>query len=135
MKEPDTFVKAPLYVKYVPKTEEYRVHVFRNKIIDIQRKTLSKEKLQEKNIALEDVNWKIRNLDNCFIYQRANVNPPQSVLDVSKRVVGLCGLDFGAVDIIVGKKDNKPYVLEVNSAPGLQGTTLENYVSTFKDIK
>jgi len=38
------------------------------------------------------------------------------------------GLDFGAVDVVMSKGRNSlPYVLEVNCAPGLQGTTLTNY--------
>ena len=36
------------------------------------------------------------------------------------------GLDFGAVDIVINR-DNQPVILEVNAAPGIQGTTLENY--------
>ena len=37
------------------------------------------------------------------------------------------GLDFGAVDIIYNNRDDVCYLLEVNTAPGLQGTTLEKY--------
>ena len=45
-------------------------------------------------------------------------------------------LDFGAVDLIWNEHENKCYVLEVNSAPGIEGTTLQQYVTAFaKDIK
>ena len=36
------------------------------------------------------------------------------------------GLDFGAVDLGV-KRNGECFVIEVNSAPGLEGTTLEKY--------
>lgn len=123
---PQDFVKAPLYVKYIPKNEEYRVHVIYGKVVDVQRKTLSKEKGEAAKEAGE-INWKIRNLNNGFIYQRANINPSKSVYDVAIKTVGLCGLDFGAVDIVVHKATGDPYVLEINSAPGLQGQTVESY--------
>lgn len=129
---PDKFVKAPLYVKYIPKTEEYRVHIAFGKVIDIQRKTLNKEKAAE--IGADNINWKVRNLENGFIYQRANVNPPQDVLNFSIKALAITGLDFGGVDIVVGKKDGKPYVLEINSAPGLQGQTVESYGLAFKKV-
>ncbi len=41
------------------------------------------------------------------------------------------GLDFGAVDLGVKERDGKPLVLEVNSAPGIEGRTLEVYVREF----
>jgi hypothetical protein len=41
------------------------------------------------------------------------------------------GLDFGAVDIGVKKRDGLPLVLEVNSAPGIEGRSLEVYVREF----
>lgn len=120
--------KAPLYVKYVPKKQEYRVHVCGGEAVDIQRKA------RRHDVADEDINWKIRNHDNGFIFARNEdgVVPP----DVSYQAVlavKLLGLDFGAVDVIFNDKEQKAYVLEVNTAPGLSGTTLEGYVSRFKD--
>lgn len=126
----DTDVKipeAPLYVLYIPKHEEYRVHVVNKKVIAVQRKTLS-SKIDNK----AEVNWKIRNLENGFIYQRSNVNPDQQVLDVAIKAMEVLGLDFGGVDVVWGKNDKKAYVLEINTAPGLQGTTVEDYKKAFE---
>lgn len=47
------------------------------------------------------------------------------------RAVKAIGLDFGAVDCCVDNAGH-PYIIEVNSAPGLQGTTLEKYIETFQ---
>jgi len=124
---PDSFVRAPLYTKYIPKKEEYRLHVVKGAVIDSQRKTLRKERAEQGN-----VNWRIRNLDNGFVYQREGTNPPKDAIDKAVRAVRSCGLDFGAVDIVVHSKTGVAYVLEVNTAPGLQGTTFENYAKAFK---
>jgi D-alanine-D-alanine ligase-like ATP-grasp enzyme len=43
------------------------------------------------------------------------------------------GLDFGGVDIAWVEKGNKPYVLEVNTAPGLTDMTGDWYAKAFKD--
>jgi glutathione synthase/RimK-type ligase-like ATP-grasp enzyme len=117
---------CPLYVKYIPKQEEYRLHVFEGKVFFVQRKARKKE--------VEDnaVNWKIRNHQNGFIYAHQNVEVPKQAHQEAINAVAGLGLCFGAVDIIWNKKQDKYYTLEVNTACGLEGTTLEKYVEQFK---
>lgn len=124
---PDQLVDAPLYVKYVPKKDEYRIHVFNGKVIHQQRKA--------RNRDVEDVNWRIRNLANGFIFAIGDCNPPAACNDASIAAVAALGLDFGAVDVIWNEKQEKAYVLEVNTAPGLQGTTVEKYMEAFNELR
>ena len=121
-------VDAPLYVKYVSKKHEYRVHVAFGMVIDQQRKA------RKKDIADEDVNWKIRNHSNGFIFMRDGINLPDVCLNMAVDAVGALGLDFGAVDIIWNEKEDEYYVLEINTACGLTGTTLDKYVEVFNGI-
>ena len=126
---PDNFVKAPLYTRYIPKKDEFRVHVVNGVVVDVQRKVVKKEKLD----SGEDINWKIRNLGNGFIYQRENIVVPDEVKAVSTKAVEQIGLDFGAVDVVVDVKTQKPYVLEINTAPGITGATVKAYATAFKE--
>jgi hypothetical protein len=126
---PAELVPAPLYVQYVKKQDEYRVHVgLRNgidfTIIDVQQKKRRQEH--------ENPNWQVRNLANGFIYARDGVNPPDCVLDVARRALACTDLDFGAVDVIYNARENRAYVLEVNTAPGITGTTVDRYVDFFR---
>lgn len=123
---PDSLVQAPLYTKYIPKKHEFRVHVVAGEVVDVQRKA-------KKTDFVGEVNWKVRNLANGFIYAREGFETPECVTTQATRVVAQIGLDFGAVDIIWNEKQNKAYVLEVNTAPGLMGTTLENYAKAIKE--
>lgn len=125
IEKPENFVKAPLYTLYVPKKHEFRVHVVAGKVIDVQRKA-------KKNDA-EKVDWRIRNLANGFIYAREGFDVPESVKSQALLAIAAVGLDFGAVDIIWNEKHDKAYVLEINTAPGLMGTTLELYSEAFKE--
>jgi len=125
------FIKAPLYTKYIPKKDEYRVHVFRGKVIDVQRKALKEEFLEQNR---GKINHKVRNLENGYIYARNELNVPEDVNIQSLKCIEVLELDFGAVDVIFNHKHQKAYVLEVNSAPGLMGTTLENYANAIKEI-
>lgn len=44
--------------------------------------------------------------------------------------VEVVGLDFGAVDCAISA-DGLPYIIEINSGPGLQGTALQKYIDAF----
>lgn len=123
----EKLVPAPLYVQYIPKKEEYRLHVHNEKVFFIQRKA------RNKAIPDDEVNWKIRNHGNGFIFAHKGVDVPEEAKQAAITAVAFLGLDFGAVDIILGT-DGEWYVLEVNCAPGIEpgSTTLEKYVEQFK---
>ncbi len=113
--------QAPLYTEYVPKKAEYRVHVFNGEVIDIQQKR------RKKDFAPEDRDVRIRNVNNGYVYCRDGINPPDGIAPLAISAVAACGYQYGAVDIIYNEKRNQCYVLEVNSRPGLMGTTLDKY--------
>lgn len=121
----EELVNAPLYVKFVKKDKEYRVHVFNSKIIDYQ--------LKKKKHNYEGGLYGIRNHLNGWIYARSDVVLPEAIANESINAVQALGLDFGAVDICTGL-DGQVYVFEVNTAPGLFGTTLEKYTQAIKEL-
>lgn len=113
---------APLYVKYIYKDEEYRVHIFKGEVIDTQKKVRDPDK--------EPTTWKIRSHKNGFIFIRNGVELSEEVREQSLRAFRLSGCDFAAVDVIV--REGKAYVLELNTAVGLEGTTVEKYRDAIK---
>ena len=117
------YPKAPLYTEYIPKKAEYRVHVFNGEVIDIQQK----KKSRSFNNELRDT--RIRNSANGYVYCRDGINPPDGIADLAINAVKACNYQYGAVDIIYNEKQDKCFVLEVNSRPGLMGTTLDKYVN------
>ena len=128
----EELVKAPLYVFYTKKQDEYRVHVFSGKVIDIQRKA------RRRDIPDNQVDWRIRNHDNGFIYMREGINQIpylKQMKEMAIKVVELTELDFGAVDRIYNADRGRLYVLEINTAPGLEGTTLMSYTEAMRRIK
>lgn len=125
-------VRASLFVKYINKKDEYRVHIGKGRVggdcqvIAVQRKARRIE------TPTEQVNWKVRNHGNGFIYKRDGVNPPQAVLEVARTALEASGLDFGGVDVIWNEKKGRAYVLEINTAPGLEGQTVADYAAYFR---
>lgn len=143
MDTPEELVEAPLYTRYIPKKSEWRVHVFNGVVVDATRKVLSEDHPDKEN-----VNWKVRNHDNGFIFQRYNpkkLNPdgepalerdliPSSAKTQAIAAVAALGLDFGAVDIIWNASMKRAFVLEVNTAPGIAETTSDIYAQFFRAI-
>jgi glutathione synthase/RimK-type ligase-like ATP-grasp enzyme len=116
-------VAAPLYTKYIKKKSEWRVHIFCDEVIMVQRK------VRNMDIPVEEVNWKVRNHGNGFVFQQHGDAPPVEVITSAAKAIRGLFLDFGAVDVVYNGKEDKAYVLEVNTAPGLEGSTLERYVN------
>lgn len=118
--EPKDLVNAPLYTQYVKKKDEYRVHVFRDRSFFIQRKA--------RKLDVEDPNWRIRNLAGGFVFVAVEErDTPRDVLDNAVRSIAALGLDFGGVDVMWNEKEQQAYVLEVNTACGLEERTAECY--------
>lgn len=122
--EQDQLVDAPLYTTYIKKKEEYRLHVMNGEVFFVQRKARKKE------VPDDQVNWKVRNHQNGFIYSHIDVEATEAWKEIAIKAVNALGLDFGAVDLIVTSK-KEAYVLEINTACGLEGLTLEKYVENF----
>ena len=112
-------VDAPLYTLATKHKFEYRIHVFKGEVLYVQQK---KKRLNS------TVNRSgIRNHDNGWVYCTPTDTPSELLLSSCIRAVQLLGLDFGAVDIGHRIRDNRFFVFEVNTAPGLVGTTLDKY--------
>lgn len=123
---------APLYVEYIPKDAEYRVHIFNNEVIDVQRKVAKP--------GTEPTNWGVRSHANGFIFTRHTAagalhtaDCPPDVLEQARRAMAVSGLVFGAVDVLFNKKREAAYVLEINTAPGLEGETVQVYANAIRN--
>lgn len=116
---------APLYTQYIKKEQEYRIHVAFDKVIFVQRKA------RKLGVPDDKVNWQVRNHANGFIYAHQNVELPMEVGNDAIEALHVLDLHFGAVDIITTKK-GKHFILEVNTACGLEGETLNRYAEAFK---
>lgn len=113
--------RAPLYTKYVKKRHEYRVHVMNGEIIDYAEKL--KRRGGEHSL--------VRNTANGYIFARTGVTLPADVRVQALGAVRSIGLDFGAVDVVYNERRAEAYVLEVNTAPGIENSTLRSYVAGF----
>lgn len=131
--DPDAEVPLPnceLYVQYIPKKWEFRVHATKGEAFMVRRKARDRNNLNP--------NWKIRNHQNGFIFVQTLDDILPSVVEHIKELactaIVALDLDFGAVDIIYSTKEHRGWVLEVNTAPGLEGSSVQTYVETIQKL-
>lgn len=116
------FGPARLFTRYFKKSREVRVHVAKGEVI------ATAEKL--KRLGQPGDYW-VRSHTRGWIFAEARA-PLGEADEVARRAVEAIGLDFGAVDIGIDS-DGRAVVFEVNTAPGLEGRTLEAYVNYFRE--
>lgn len=118
---PEAVVPAPVYAAYIPKKKEFRVHVFKGQVVSVLEKRKKK--------GFEGVNTKIRNTANGYVFCREDVVPPPGIQELAIKAAKVSGSDFQGVDIGFNEKKNLLFVIEVNSGPGMEGTTVEEYAN------
>lgn len=125
---------APLYTLGMENRGEYRVHVFKGKVILYQKKSRRVDEETGEVITAEGEDADVRNLASNWIYRTGNLKRLERVEQLAIEAVEALGLDFGAVDILM-TGDGSVYVLEVNTAPGLGNQdTLMAYVEAFNNL-
>lgn len=123
---PDEVVPAPLYTRYKPKQAEFRIHVSsRFGFVDAQQKK------RRNGVEDDTFNQYIRSHHNGWVFCREDIKVPDEVISVSEVALNALNLDFGAVDIGWHEKYGLS-LFEINTAPGIEGQTLTNYVTMFK---
>lgn len=111
------------WTKYIGKSREFRVHCA--KINGVISPFFIQEKKKRSGMEADK---RVRSYDNGWVFCHLDLEPiPSGVEQSCCRAVSALGLDFGAVDVIYSKRRDAHFVLEVNTAPGLDGTTLTKY--------
>ena len=116
--------KRHFIVKYVPKAEEFRVHVLGDNIGGISQKV--------RNETHPSPNPHVWSRDRGWLQIDYNGRYSEQLKDLGIRAIKALQLDFGAVDIMLGR-DGIFYVLEVNTAPRLNRRRRKIYCQFFRE--
>lgn len=119
---------VPLYVKYIKKQDEFRVHVINGVAVDVQQKR------KRRDVENSEVDYQVRCSATGWVYCRDAICHGEVLTDLAVEAVKALGLDFGGVDIIYNAKADKFYVLEVNTAMGLEGSTVDMYAEGIRGM-
>lgn len=126
IRDRNNFISGDLYaVKAIDKVMELRVHVFNGRVVGVYEKVPQTEGVR----IYKDDNCTFTRLgvDNSANRQRIIGARP-----MAKKAVEAMGLLYGGVDVVKDSGGNW-YVLEVNSAPGLNEPNLDRWATLLKD--
>jgi len=86
----------------------------------------------------EEIDHRVKNHDNGWVFAELSDletgNYLQELTNIATKFCRYSGLHFGALDIIYNRKKDKYFLLEYNSAPGIEGRTVEFYADSLKEV-
>jgi glutathione synthase/RimK-type ligase-like ATP-grasp enzyme len=113
---------CPVYTKYKKKKREFRVHVYKDTVVSVTEK--------RKRAGFEgERDTKIRNLANGYVFCQEVANEPPGLRELALAAAKVTPSDFRGVDIGYNERNNELFIIEVNSAPGIQGSNVGKYVA------
>lgn len=119
----DQLVDAPVYTKYLKKKREFRVHIFKDHVVQVVEK-------RKRSGWDSPRDTRIRNSANGYVFCRNVIDPPAGLREMALRASLVTQSDFKGVDIGYNEKLNQLFVIEVNSAPGIEGSNVTDYINT-----
>lgn len=122
--QPSEVPSAPLYTEFIDKQHEYRAIVCAGEVVDF------KQKLKKRDFEGERSPY-VWNVANGYIFVRNNIRVPEQAYQLSIDTIQALGLVYGAVDLIEDA-EGVLYVLEINTAFGLEGSTTELFGNKLK---
>ena len=121
----NNLVVGDYYTEFVPTVREFRVHIIDGLSVRIGMKKHSPHTtIHHPFIRSSMGGWGI------YYDSEAQARVTKEVRNVAKEAIIALSYDFGAVDVAI-TEDNRPIVWEVNSAPGLEGKTVDVYADKF----
>jgi glutathione synthase/RimK-type ligase-like ATP-grasp enzyme len=118
---PEQVVQAPVYTKYLKKKREFRVHIFKDTVVSVVEKLRRKEWEGQQDT-------KIRNTANGYVFCTLKTPAPQGINELAIAASKVTASDFKGVDVGYNEKQNQLFIIEVNSAPGIEGSNITKYV-------
>jgi len=118
---------CPVYTQYKKKKREFRVHVYKDKVVAVTEK--------RKRAGFEGTrDTKIRNLENGYVFCQTVRDGPAGLRELALAASKVTQSDFKGVDIGYNERNNDLFIIEVNSAPGVAGTNINAYVNAITGL-
>ena len=107
--------KSKYYSEYISKEREFRVYVFNGSVYDIQEKFPRNRSIIQWNSSME----------NGIFKSMKRKNWPKELWEIALSATKIIKMNCSAVDVI--EKDDKFYVLELNSSPRMNTYVAEKF--------
>jgi len=112
------------FTKRINSLREFRVYAVSGQITTI---------LEKRRRIGTEVDPYVRSHGNNWVFCRNHTAQiPDSFKQTCIKALEVVGLDFGGLDVLLSRTD-KTHILEINSAPGITGTALQEFCTAVKE--
>lgn len=113
-----------VFTKYISHKREYRVNLFKHKLVNVREK--------KKIVGFKGGSFHIRNLANGYRTAKCSSYPHQ-IVELAEKASLCSESDFIGVDIGYNELKDFAFVIEVNSGPSIEGSSVQDFVKAIKN--
>jgi len=125
MEKEDELNPFKVFTKYIPKKREFRVNIFKDTIVNIREKV---RKAGATGLT------EIRSQSNGYTTVKLQSPAPAGIEELALRASKVSSSDFKGVDIGYNQLKNLLFVLEVNSGPSIEGSSVKEYAQAITEF-
>lgn len=119
----EELLDAKIYTKYISHKREFRVNLFQHKLVNVREKL---RKIGTKG------DFHIRNLANGYTTAKCT-SYPEEIVALAEKASAVSNSDFIGVDIGYNEAKAYAFVIEVNSGPSIEGSSVQDFVEAIKN--
>lgn len=112
-----------VFTKYISHKREFRVNLFKGELVNVREK--------KKKTGFKGGDFHIRNLANGYTTAKCSSYPNQ-IVDIAKQASLCSSSDLIGVDIGYNELKDFAFVIEVNSGPSIEGSSVQDFVEAIK---
>lgn len=105
--------------EYIPKTFEYRIHIFRDQVIAVEQKVAMTKDDTDKTVDQKFLDWRIRSRRNGFMWTPVDTGAvsPEVITEAKKAAKSLKDFTFGAVELVYSSSKEQATVIDIDGGP------------------
>lgn len=115
---------AKVFTKYISHKREFRVNLFKNKLVNVREK--------KKKLGFKGGDFHIRNLANGYTTAKC-ADYPSSIVGIAEKASLCSKSSFVGVDVGYNELKDFAFVIEVNSGPSIEGSSVQDFVKAIKN--
>ena len=122
----DELPDAKVYTKYISHKREFRVNLLQGKVINVR------EKVRDAGRPKGD--FHVRNYDNGYTTAKCKTWPKQ-IVAMAEQASKVTESDFAGVDIGYNEAKDFAFLIEVNSGPSIEGSSVQEFAAAIKKLE
>jgi len=115
--------EAKVYTEYLSHAREFRVNLLKDQLVNVREKV---------RMRGAEGDFHVRNRDNGYTTTHVQGEYPRQIVDLAIAARRVSESDIVGVDIGYNRARNFAFLLEVNSGPSIEGSSVQEYAAAIQ---